>query len=171
MARLILAVNAGSSSLKISVFRLVSPQQLQSADTADSHVVLIASCSITSIFSSPKFSFNLSDHSSPRHTKKGDAQGIRDHATAFAYLLDNLKDGANIDAADILYVCHRVVHGGDFHEPVVINKETYHHIERLSDLAPLYALFGNWSLSHHPDLANLVTTAPRSLLWKRACQI
>jgi acetate kinase len=152
MASLILAVNAGSSSLKISVFRLASPQPPQSADrldadTADSPVVLIASCSITSIFSSPKFSFSLSDHSSPNHTKKGDAQGIRDHATAFAYLLDNLKDGASIDAADILYVCHRVVHGGDFHEPVVINKETYHHIERLSDLAPLYALCGDCSLS------------------------
>jgi acetate kinase len=151
MASLILAVNAGSSSLKISVFRLASPQQLQSADrldadTADNLVVLIASCSITSIFSSPKFSLNPSDHSS-RHTKKGDAQGIRDHATAFAYLLDNLKDGANIDAAHILYVCHRVVHGGDFHEPAVINKETYHHIERLSDLAPLCALFGDRSLS------------------------
>ena len=152
MASLILAVNAGSSSLKISVFRLASPQQLQSADRldVDSLVVLITSCSITSIFSSPKFSYNLSDRSSPCHTKKGDAQGIRDHATAFAYLLDNLKDGANIDAADILYVCHRVVHGGDFHEHVVINKETYHHIKRLSDLAPLYALFGVWSLFQYP---------------------
>ena len=141
MASLILAVNAGSSSLKISVFRLASP--LGPADrrdmdsTTDSPVVLIASCSVTSIFSSPKFSF--SDHSSPRRPDRGDALGIRDHATAFSRFLDHLKDGANIDAADILYVCHRVVHGGDFHDPVVINKETYHHIERLSDLAPLYA--------------------------------
>jgi acetate kinase len=107
--------------------------------TTDDHVILIASCSVTSIFSSPKFS--ITDHSSPRRPDAdgGDALGIRDHATAFSRFLDHLKDGANIDAADILYVCHRVVHGGDFHDPVVINQETYHHIERLSDLAPLYA--------------------------------
>jgi len=141
MASLILAVNAGSSSLKISVFRLASP--LGPADrhdmdsTTDGRVVLIASCSVTSIFSSPKFSFR--DHSSPRRPDGGDALGIHDHATAFSRFLDHLKDGANIDAADILYVCHRVVHGGDFHDPVVISEETYHHIERLSDLAPLYA--------------------------------
>jgi len=105
--------------------------------TTDSRVVLIASCSVTSIFSSPKFSF--SGHSSLRRPDGGDALGIRDHATAFSRFLDHLKDGANIDAADILYICHRVVHGGDFHDPVIINEETYQHIERLSDLAPLYA--------------------------------
>ena len=143
MTSLILAVNAGSSSLKISVFRLASPLgPAESHDvdsTTDSRMVLIASCSVTSIFSSPKFSFT--DHSSPRRPDSdgGDALGIRDHATAFSRFLDHLKVGANIDAADILYVCHRVVHGGDFHDPVVINQETYHHIERLSDLAPLYA--------------------------------
>ena len=143
MASLILAVNAGSSSLKISIFRLafpLGPVDRHAMDsTTDSRVVLIASCSVTSIFSSPKFSFT--DHSSPRRPDAdgGDALGIRDHATALSRFLDHLKDGANIDAADILYVCHRVVHGGDFHDPVVINQETYHHIERLSDLAPLYA--------------------------------
>ena len=147
MSSLILAVNAGSSSLKGSLSRLASQQPLEpvarlGADTANSEspVVLVSSCSITSIFSSPKFSFNLGDHSSrrPHRSNTGDALDIRDHATAFARFLDNLQDDANIDAADILYVCHRVVHGGDLHEPVV-NKETYHHIERLSDLAPLYA--------------------------------
>jgi len=143
MSSLILAVNAGSSSLKISVFRLASPlgpaDRHDMASTTDSRVVLIASCSVTSISFSPKFSF--SGHSSPRRPDGGDGHplGIRDHATAFSRFLDHLKDGANIDAADILYICHRVVHGGDFHDPVIINEETYQHIERLSDLAPLYA--------------------------------
>jgi len=59
MASLILAVNASSSSLKISVFRLASP--LGPADrhvmdsTTDGRVVLIASCSVTSTFSSKVF--------------------------------------------------------------------------------------------------------------------
>jgi acetate kinase len=142
MAGLILAVNSGSSSLKVSVFRLTSPQGLVLVDTPDSNanpVVLISASSITSIFSSPKFSFYVSGHSSLRHTKKGDALGVRDHATAFAHVLDNIKNGANINTADVLYVCHRIVHGGDFQEPVVLNKDTYRHIEHLSDLAPLYA--------------------------------
>ncbi|KAH9957412.1 hypothetical protein BC827DRAFT_656376 [Russula dissimulans] len=38
----------------------------------------------------------------------------------------------------VSYVWHRVVRGGNFHEPVVIDKETYHYIEQLSDLAPLH---------------------------------
>src|SRR5712672_1212804 len=142
MAGLILAVNSGSSSLKISVFSLTSPQPRGPVDRPDSEitpVVLIASSSITSIFSSPKFSFRVGDRPSQRQTNTADVPSIHDHTTAFAHFLDNLKNYANIDTTDILYVCHRIVHGGDFHEPVVIDKETYHHTEQLSNLAPLYA--------------------------------
>jgi acetate kinase len=115
MSSLILAVNAGSSSLKGSLSRLASQQPLEPADSrlgADYRQLGVPCGSGHVLF----YHFYL-------------------------LFLDNLKDDANIDAADILYVlvCHRVVHGGDFHEPVVINKETYHHIERLSDLVPLYA--------------------------------
>jgi len=54
MAGPILAVNAGSSYLKISVFRLASPlgpaDRYDMDSTTDSRVVLIAACSVTSIF-------------------------------------------------------------------------------------------------------------------------
>lgn len=33
---------------------------------------------------------------------------------------------------------HRVVHGGDYTAPRVITRETYHHLEALTDLAPLH---------------------------------
>ncbi|EEB99361.1 hypothetical protein MPER_00973, partial [Moniliophthora perniciosa FA553] len=49
-----------------------------------------------------------------------------------------LRKEASIDANDVVHICHRIVHGGDYHDPVVINNETYHHIEKLSDLAPLH---------------------------------
>lgn len=39
---------------------------------------------------------------------------------------------------DVAIACHRVVHGGDYDTPKVINEETYHHLEELTDLAPLH---------------------------------
>ncbi|KAH8103678.1 hypothetical protein DFH11DRAFT_1520697 [Phellopilus nigrolimitatus] len=35
-------------------------------------------------------------------------------------------------------MCHCVVHGGDYPRPVCISRKLYHHIESLSDLAPLH---------------------------------
>ena len=72
-----------------------------------------------------------------KNAKKQNVETIHDHTTAFAYFLDYLKQEANIDRSQIVHICHRVVHGGDYFEPVVITTESFHHIERLSDLAPL----------------------------------
>ncbi|KAI0267713.1 acetate and butyrate kinase [Gloeopeniophorella convolvens] len=131
---LILAVNSGSSSLKISVFRLASPEKQDDANP----VVPFISSSISSISTSPTFSSSVEGDTNVRPAKKEDAANIHDHATAFAHFLDYLKNEAHIDKKEIAHVCHRVVHGGDYLEPVVINEESYHHIERLSDLAPLH---------------------------------
>lgn len=121
------SVNSGSSSLTVSVFRCTFPQRLGTdrplAGLVANPMVLVGS-SITSITSSPKFSFYVNDDSSGRHTNKEleDAPDICDYATAFAHLFDNLESRANTDRDDILYVCHRVVHCGDFYEPVVTPK-------------------------------------------------
>lgn len=40
--------------------------------------------------------------------------------------------------ADIGMICHRVVHGGDYDAPQLIDSTTYHHLEALTDLAPLH---------------------------------
>ncbi|PCH42182.1 hypothetical protein WOLCODRAFT_152218 [Wolfiporia cocos MD-104 SS10] len=80
---LILAVNAGSYSLKISLFRR-------------------------------------------ENIKKGPVDNINDHASAFLRLL---MTEASIERSEIVHVCHRVVHGGDYFEPMIINSESYHHIE------------------------------------------
>jgi acetate kinase len=57
-------------------------------------------------------------------------------------VLDHLTNDKGLtelkDKDDIHFTCHRVVHGGDYPKSQVINKETYHHIEELSDLAPLH---------------------------------
>jgi len=62
---------------------------------------------------------------------------IHDHASAFVHFLRCMEEKASIEKERIVYVCHRVVHGGDYEGPVTIDKESFHHIERLTDLAPL----------------------------------
>uniref|UniRef100_A0A1Y1KA20 Probable acetate kinase n=1 Tax=Photinus pyralis TaxID=7054 RepID=A0A1Y1KA20_PHOPY len=39
---------------------------------------------------------------------------------------------------DLAIACHRIVHGGDYTESRTITRDTYHHLEKLSDLAPLH---------------------------------
>jgi acetate kinase len=128
---LVLAVNAGSSSLKISLFR-------RTADNAANPVLLLSS-SISSIFAPPakfKFSFVAPQHRSLNKI----VDSIHDHASAFTYFLDRLKEEASVDLIDIKHIAHRVVHGGDYISPGIIFEDSYHHIKRLSDLAPLYVL-------------------------------
>lgn len=137
---LILSVNAGSSSLKISLYRLKS--QTGPPDTAGTAepVELLLVSSISNISAPPaSFTLSLAAHHSGCEAKKEPVNSIHDHASAFAHFLDYLKKEASIDRSEIARVCHRVVHGGDYFEPEIITKESYEHIERLSDLAPLYA--------------------------------
>ncbi|KAF4596353.1 hypothetical protein EYR38_007733 [Pleurotus pulmonarius] len=84
--------------------------------------------SISNISAPPaKFSFKVAN-----------ADGIV--SDAFAHFLDYLKKEANIDRERIQRICHRVVHGGNYSDPVIISDESFHHIEKLSDLAPFYAI-------------------------------
>ncbi|TFK88847.1 acetate and butyrate kinase [Polyporus arcularius HHB13444] len=132
---LILAVNAGSSSLKISLFRRVGADANAPHDAVD----LLLVSTISNISAPPAiFSFKLAAHGEGREAKKEPAEDIKDHATAFTHFLDYLKREASIDREQIVHICHRVVHGGSYFKPVVITDESYHHIERLSDLAPLH---------------------------------
>lgn len=134
MHDLVLSVNAGSSSLKISLYTV-------QRDDDTEPVNLLLTSSISNISAPPaKFSFkavNATKGTEP--TKDAPVDSIHDHASAFEHFLDHLKREANIDREQITRICHRVVHGGDYHDPVVISDESYHHIEKLSDLAPLYA--------------------------------
>ncbi|KZT72978.1 acetate kinase [Daedalea quercina L-15889] len=107
---LILAVNAGSASLKISLYRRAE----KSSSTSRHGVVELL---LTG-----------------REAKNVSAEGIKDHA----YFLNHLKNESKIAKGSIVHVCHRVVHGGDYYEPVIIDSESYHYIENLSDLAPLH---------------------------------
>lgn len=139
---LILSVNAGSSSLKISVFQPVkgfSDQPSSSSPSPDEPVLLLLTASIENISAPPaQFSFKASSSDVSTESRKDEkCEDIKDHESAFQHFLDFLQKHTTFDKSHIARVCHRVVHGGDYPGPVRISTESYHHIESLSDLAPL----------------------------------
>jgi acetate kinase len=126
MTRSILSVNAGSSSVKITFYTLENPPR----PIVDAEI-----SGITAPPSSFKYQKGASKHKEELKEKLNTPQD------AFSYLLKrcfsdrDISEIASVD--DLAYICHRVVHGGDYHEAVEINDETLHHLEALEDLAPL----------------------------------
>jgi acetate kinase len=129
MPEIILSINAGSSSVKISVYKATDssiPQQL-------------AEASVEGLTAPPaKLKYERGDEK----IKGKELEGIESQEDAFRYILDHLTKDEGLPELnkkeDIHFTCHRVVHGGDYPSSQVIDKETYHHIEELSDLAPLH---------------------------------
>ncbi|KAK4949310.1 hypothetical protein LTR10_011928 [Elasticomyces elasticus] len=67
---------------------------------------------------------------------------VSSQETAYEYILKHLTSDEGLPelkhSDDIEFACHRVVHGGDYNKPVRIDRDTFHHLEELSDLAPLH---------------------------------
>lgn len=130
MARVILSINAGSSSVKVSVFTYQS---------GDSTPRSMAEISIAGLTAPPtSLTYSRGDHK----VKGEELSGISNAQDAFAAILerltkdDGLKELKHPD--DIEFACHRIVHGGDYDKPTRIDRDTYEHLESLSDLAPLH---------------------------------
>ncbi|PBP19746.1 acetate kinase [Diplocarpon rosae] len=131
MAKIILSINAGSSSVKISVYTASSgsePNQL-------------AESQINGLTSPPQqLKYTRGSQSVSKDQKV--REEITSQKDAFQYMLKMLIDDSEFPhitkREDIAIVCHRVVHGGDFRTPQVIDEETYHKLEDLTDLAPLH---------------------------------
>lgn len=130
MPKIILSINAGSSSVKISVYRVErigqAPKQL-----ADAQIAGLTAPPAT-----------LTYERGSEKIKEHKIDGINGQQDAFNYILDHLvndKALSEIQNKDnITHACHRVVHGGDYREAHVIDSDTYHHLEELTDLAPLH---------------------------------
>ena len=138
---LVLAVNAGSSSLKLSVFApnpSYDPSTSASKPTAEP-VSLLLTASIENITSPPAlFTFKATASDvTDKSLKNEKVEEVKDHESGFAYFVKFLEENTRFEKAHVKHVCHRVVHGGDYPGPVLISSESYHHIESLSDLAPL----------------------------------
>jgi len=120
MSNIILSINAGSSSLKVSIY----------GPTADGpkHIV---TATVSNIKAEPEFESSQNDLSD----NEKDTSKIRNHDSALVHILNHLFQ--LVGKEDITHVCHRVVHGGEYEDRVLVTNETLHHLDDLSDLAPL----------------------------------
>jgi len=128
--KIILSINAGSSSLKITLFSVKE-------DASSSYLEKIAAAEVSGFTDPPA----KQKYTRGSFTIKNEWPDIRSHNDAFQHILNAFlsdKDLKEVNSKDdITYACHRVVHGGDFATDQFINEDTYHKIEQLEDLAPL----------------------------------
>jgi len=118
----IMAVNAGSSSLKFQLLDMPSESVITSG--------------VVERIGLPKAVFTIKVDGE----KHSDTLEIPNHSKAVELLLQKLVD-LNIVSSfeEINGVGHRVVHGGEkFSDSVLITEEVKHAIEAVSDLAPLH---------------------------------
>lgn len=128
MPEIILSINAGSSSVKVSVFTTSSSQPKQ-----------LAEIQISGLTAPPaKLKYTRGEEK----VSDKEVEKISDVKDAFGIILDELTKDEGLQELkkpeDINFACHRIVHGGGYDKPIRIDKDTYHHLETLSDLAPLH---------------------------------
>jgi acetate kinase len=129
MGKSVLSVNAGSSSVKITFYTFENPPRA------------IVDAQISGVTAPPptlKYQRGSVKHKEELQEKLSTPQD------AFKYLLKRCFSDPELSEvaseSDLAYICHRVVHGGDYRDSVEINDESLHHLEELEDLAPLYVL-------------------------------
>jgi acetate kinase len=122
VANKIIAINAGSSSLKFQLFDMPEETVITKG--------LIERIGLDNAI----FSISVNGE------KKEETTDIPDHEVAVKMLLEKLTGFGIIDSLDeIQGIGHRVVHGGElFNESVLITDDVIEKIEELSDLAPLH---------------------------------
>ncbi len=132
MSKIILCCNAGSSSIKISVYKASLgqvPEQL-----ADAQVDGITA---------PPPDLKYSRAGEEIYKGKKLDSTVHSQLSAFHYILELLfKDEKVVGLnswADVAIVNHRIVPGGDFKAPAIITEETYKQVADLGKLSPLHA--------------------------------
>jgi len=125
MADALLVLNAGSSSIKFSVFA-----------ARGSELEVVFRGQIEALYTAPAFS--VTDASGARIGEHKWEPGTRlGHEAAISFLVEFLRDHRG--DYRLAAVGHRVVHGGmDFAEPVRVDTAVLQKLERLVPLAPLH---------------------------------
>lgn len=118
----IMAINAGSSSLKFQLFEMPSENVLTKG--------LVERIGLNDAV----FTITVNGE------KQTEVTEIPDHSVAVKILVEKLLSTGIIKSYDeITGIGHRVVHGGErFNDSVLLTEETIKEIEALSDLAPLH---------------------------------
>lgn len=125
MKEAILIINAGSSSIKFSVYISEAKK-----------LILQSKGQIEGIGVKPNF---LAKMPSGEVLQKQEWQNSKEinHEFLLKYLIDWLNH--NLDGAKVISAGHRVVHGGvEFDKPVLVNDEIIAKLEKLIPLAPLH---------------------------------
>ncbi|KAI7493025.1 acetate kinase, partial [Hortaea werneckii] len=149
MAQIILAINAGSSSVKVSVFAYTLPTNTTSSnnnpDQINTSLTELAQIQISNLTASPALlTYSLKHNNKPTLKNSPLPTSISTPRTAFQKILTTLLEDTELpelnSPADIAVAVHRIVHGGgEFNSPTFLDDdETVRHLERLSDLAPLH---------------------------------
>lgn len=131
MEKIILAVNAGSSSVRVSVYR-AGPRQSP---------VQIAEAKVGGL-TAPPLTLKYSRRGKVAIDNREVGETINGQQDAFSLLLQTLIEDGDFPEIrrkeDIGIVCHRVVHGGDYSKPQLVSGGTFDHLTDLNDLAPLH---------------------------------
>ncbi|RMY43990.1 hypothetical protein D0865_10860 [Hortaea werneckii] len=150
MSKIILAINAGSSSVKVSVFSYNpttstnNPPSKDSSNQSDTSLTELAQIQISNLTASPALLTYTLGNQPPSQKNSPLPASISTPRTAFQKILSTLLQDPDLpdlnSPADIAVAVHRIVHGGgDFSTPTFLDDdETVAHLERLSDLAPLH---------------------------------
>jgi acetate kinase len=130
MPKILLSINAGSSSVKVSVFSTSSSKQTPTQ---------IAEAQIDGLTAPPpKIKYQRGEENI---SGKELDQSIQSQEDAFKTILSHLIADEGLSELshqdDVAYATHRIVHGGDYEQAKVIDGDTFEHIEELSGLAPL----------------------------------
>ena len=127
---IILSINSGSSSVKVSVYKSAPEGR---------PLVQLADASISGLTALPA---QLTYERGSERIKNQEVKDIKSNEDACHYILDHLVRDEGLSEIssrdDITHACHRVVHGGDYPAAHVIDEDTYHHLQDLTDLAPLH---------------------------------
>ena len=134
---IILAINAGSSSIKFSIYDKTSSNSVQ----------LFANAQISGLTAPPaQFTYSLNNPSGAEtESSKAHEVEVSNHEEAFRCFIDFITTGKGrksggqvLDLKRVSVICHRIVHGGQHPQPYIITNDKLHHLDALSDLAPLY---------------------------------
>ena len=128
-SNVILSINAGSSSVKVSVYSSKN-------SNSDPHELAVAQIDGLTA-PPPKLKYERGD----QKVKGKEVKDVKNQEDAFRFILEQLEKDDGLQELknrdDIGFACHRVVHGGDYKGPKVVDGEAFKHIEELSELAPL----------------------------------
>ncbi|KAK9468013.1 Acetokinase family-domain-containing protein [Lipomyces arxii] len=125
----ILSLNAGSSSVKFSLYK----------NSPDTSLFLTGAISGITAADQTISHTTYDNDGNVFESAKNEKVKCLDHDTAFKLLMERLESCKVIGSLDDIYcACHRIVHGGANPEPLVITEDVYHKLDELCDLAPLH---------------------------------